>query len=946
MQRDDGARGGMIRVADVLRRRRPLGVTVLVSASLCLLSFASNARAAGPPFGQCPTVGQDASCQLLITVTDTGQSFQTDASQPPYEGDDDALIGVQNNSTHMIGSLQLSASGVFNFEGDGICQPANWPVSGGLTPPGCPPAFNVGPAGYMPNGYEGPQTWFSGFAGGSSGTVNFNPPLAPGGWAYFSLESPPTGQSIVVGAADSLSTNLSGGGVSSASIDVPPGTPVSDQATLAGSNAGGATGTVTYSVYSDGACTNLVAGAGQFPVNGPAFPPSNALNLAPGTYYWQASYSGDMNNQPAVSTCTSEVQTVGQVPANLCPLTLTGGGTFEPTQGVWQDDSPLPPGTGFNDRAGKQLRIVSATQAVAELDMVADRDTLLFGTRPLANRTTIVVHGVSTGTTAVPVSLRFKLSNAAQQQVLYDSPAVPVPLGPPCVANHQFAVPVAAPLGLPAAPAAPFKFVFPGPYSITAIGVVDHQELPQLQSEVSGQVVRTESPTFEFLPVTLTQGGAVTQPQFISLIVNTARMALEVHQHFSDYLPIPTGVVGTYIGPYASVDLTVPPNLLHFVSMAFQIAHVPRQFGTRGAAFDTLVNDLALVTDYYHTYARTIVVMRASDFAAVQWLDAAGNMQNLAGAQAVTPTAKVIFVKEDSAHFTVAHEFSHSLNYLWSDSQMLAECGVDFHNDDVRVAPPAPGNVPNANLYAHGFQITNGGATVARAFRDPLASIMESTAETDPQWIDQCTYWHDLRLLQRLVDPPVILVQGVLAINGRHIAGSFLPAYELNSQSDTPAPGGSVAIVLRGASGRILERFPFTPFGYDDPRRIPPVVPFSLRIPAVSGVHEIELVGPHGVLARLTMSRHAPSLSLRLTTRRKHRMTNVTVTWVGRADAGRQLTYTLLDSVDGGRNWSPLFVQRSYRGALLTFKRGTRLVLRLIATDGSRSTSRSIRRAL
>ena len=59
-----------------------------------------------------------------------------------------------------------------------------------------------------------------------------------------------------------VTTSLSGGGDSGASISVPGGTAVTDTATLAGTNASTATGTVTYNVYSDAACTTLAPGGG------------------------------------------------------------------------------------------------------------------------------------------------------------------------------------------------------------------------------------------------------------------------------------------------------------------------------------------------------------------------------------------------------------------------------------------------------------------------------------------------------------------------------------------------------------------------------------------------------------------------------------------------------------------------------------------------------------
>src|SRR5215475_2416635 len=64
----------------------------------------------------------------------------------------------------------------------------------------------------------------------------------------------------------SLSTSLSGGGKEGAEITVSEGTGVKDTATLKGENAGKATGTVKYAVYSDSKCEKLVTKAGEVTV--------------------------------------------------------------------------------------------------------------------------------------------------------------------------------------------------------------------------------------------------------------------------------------------------------------------------------------------------------------------------------------------------------------------------------------------------------------------------------------------------------------------------------------------------------------------------------------------------------------------------------------------------------------------------------------------------------
>jgi hypothetical protein len=126
--------------------------------------------------------------------------------------------------------------------------------------------------------------------------------------------------------------------LSASSVDV--GSKVSDSATLSGAT-GSAGGTVTYTVYSDPTCMGSAPylDGGTVPVTGGVVPPSNVLEFDfAGTYYWQASYSGDTFNKPATSACTSETLVVnpkqpGESTAqSLIPndsFTLSGG--FNPT---------------------------------------------------------------------------------------------------------------------------------------------------------------------------------------------------------------------------------------------------------------------------------------------------------------------------------------------------------------------------------------------------------------------------------------------------------------------------------------------------------------------------------------------------------------------------------------------------------------------------------------
>ncbi len=137
-------------------------------------------------------------------------------------------------------------------------------------------------------------------------------------------------------APTTLTTSLSGGGSKGATITVPPGTSVTDSATLTGANVATAGGTVTYSVFSDAACKVSAGSPSTVNVTGGAVPNSNPVTLStPGTYYWVASYSGDSTNGASASSCGSETETVtapGKPPVVDDSSNQTGSTSITDTQ--------------------------------------------------------------------------------------------------------------------------------------------------------------------------------------------------------------------------------------------------------------------------------------------------------------------------------------------------------------------------------------------------------------------------------------------------------------------------------------------------------------------------------------------------------------------------------------------------------------------------------------
>jgi hypothetical protein len=164
----------------------------------------------------------------------------------------------------------------------------------------------------------------------------------------------------VTPADTGTATSLSGGGQSGLSISVPAGTAVTDTATLSGTDAGAATGTVTYDVYSDSGCTTLVSTGTPLTITTPGtVPASDPVTLATaGTYYWQATYSGDPSNNASVSTCgaAGEVETVTPAAPPSTTLRTQLSGTED---GGWGwgwgfglgDVITVSPGTAVTDSA-------------------------------------------------------------------------------------------------------------------------------------------------------------------------------------------------------------------------------------------------------------------------------------------------------------------------------------------------------------------------------------------------------------------------------------------------------------------------------------------------------------------------------------------------------------------------------------------------------------------
>lgn len=144
--------------------------------------------------GTCPAVGQALDCGAQITITGNSGGVATTftvgagpaGNNNPFDGSEDTLIGITNNTNAVINSITLTASigsDAFGFDDDGIC--ANTFSGDGYC--------SSLPSGAT--GYEGPNMTFGPVTFSATQefmTITFtNGGLDVGQSTFFSLEGTP-----------------------------------------------------------------------------------------------------------------------------------------------------------------------------------------------------------------------------------------------------------------------------------------------------------------------------------------------------------------------------------------------------------------------------------------------------------------------------------------------------------------------------------------------------------------------------------------------------------------------------------------------------------------------------------------------------------------------------------------------------------------------------------
>jgi hypothetical protein len=195
------------------------------------------------------------------------------------------------------------------------------------------------------------------------------------------------------------------------------------------------------------------------------------------------------------------------------------------------------------------------------------------------------------------------------------------------------------------------------------------------------------------------------------------------------------------------------------------------------------------------------------------------------------------------------------------------------------------------------------------------------------------------------VDPEVLLVSGVVFLDGRAELDPFvvLPEGRLDLE---PGSEGDYHIVLLDGAGGVLSQTGFDlHFFMSDPNGGPTDhTPFVFRLLWVEGTQQIELRDGQGaVLISRHVSATAPTVEI---TSPEGGVFNagqaVTVRWLGEDADGDQLFYSLAVSEDAGVTWQPValdLTQESYTLDASGFAPGGAYIVKVIASDGVLSSS-------
>ena len=231
-------------------------------------------------------------CGSGMTDTVVAKAAPTITATGPGTGTAGTAIATTNISSVLAASSGANATGTITFKvfGPQATAPTTCTTGGTTVGTGTTVAGNATynpSAGYTP-GAAGNYWWYASYGG----DANNNTATSTCGSTM--------SETVVAKASPTIATTLSAGTITA-------GQTANDTSALSGAGTSTGTGTVVYSYYTNNTCTTgaVTVNTVTVPASGIVPNSSTATFNSAGTYYWQAVYSGDTNNNGASSPCTA-----------------------------------------------------------------------------------------------------------------------------------------------------------------------------------------------------------------------------------------------------------------------------------------------------------------------------------------------------------------------------------------------------------------------------------------------------------------------------------------------------------------------------------------------------------------------------------------------------------------------------------------------------------------
>ena len=625
------------------------------------------------------------------------------------------------------------------------------------------------------------------------------------------------------------------------------------------------------------------------------------------------------------------------------------GGWMQPVQGVFQDD-PAPQVTYDYMHGAKPNPVINQVSPgvfTADLPMIAARKTVMMGVQrfrtsggvePGFTWFTIVFNGIGNCDVDADVKFRLRLTDINGSETVWTSPAIAkAPIhGSPGAKSEPFQVLVPAYDGLPPRDVGAFSIPGPGPYTLTAeLLDAKNDEPTGLKLVVSGQVVSTDPPVVEFVPVTLS--GAPSAADTASFQRFVLQVAAASNAILPDYFPTFAYGLPTYSRSLLDLsDLDPHESSPDWNRWHWQAAAADR-LGAAGALSGA---------------TRVVGIVRqgaqgANDFAKIAEAKTA----------AMTPSTKAIFVGAgggaDADHpfrdlapptgadgypeaglvETVGHELNHSEpDHIWSGDgderhNEKRDCGIFDHNLTVRTG--------------HGERITIASEETKRIYHESSVSMM-GPAESYGLWITQCAYAHLIYSFGHGVDPKVLFVRTILSNRNRTMRATLPPSYDQLGEIDAvEGPAPDWAIVVR--QGAAAKTYPIEPHWFSEEDAPRDTLSLMAHIPDPDGAATLEVVYKGRVLASRQLAAQPPALAVTAPATVAKGAT-VHLTWTASAASGDPVLSSVFYSTNKGRWYvDTLFESRVNQGDVVLDAHAKDHVIKVVVTDGGRSSERLIR---